>query len=214
MLKMIDGIGTRLEPSAPARIRGRMAVLRQRIQQATTRVEEKRVERSIEALIERESAVTAAAQSYQTSLLPEGLQSTLEKQILLKKMLGQITPKRLTKRWSQRALCKKTSASLPPHPRVAYLFLVRCMPRDEAAGCGTAFAFGIAGAVIIGFPSFLAGFIGPIIFTPQANQGPLLGIFITGPAGAVIGFIAGTLFSQRHRKKQWDNTTCAATQTI
>ena len=75
------------------------------------------------------------------------------------------------------------------------------MPRDEAAGCGTAFAYGVAGAVVIGFPSFLAGFIGPVIFTPQANQGPLLGIFITGPAGAVIGFIAGALLSQRHKRK-------------
>jgi hypothetical protein len=36
------------------------------------------------------------------------------------------------------------------------------------------------------------------IFTPKANQGPLLGIFITGPAGAIVGFIAGALFSQRH----------------
>jgi len=76
------------------------------------------------------------------------------------------------------------------------------MRRDEAAGCGTALTYGIVGAVIIGFPSFLAGFIGPIIFTPHANQGPLLGIFITGPAGAGIGFITGALFSQRHKKKQ------------
>jgi uncharacterized membrane protein YeaQ/YmgE (transglycosylase-associated protein family) len=75
------------------------------------------------------------------------------------------------------------------------------MPHDEGVGCGTAFAYGLAGAVIIGFPSFLAGFIGPIIFTPQANQGPLLGIFITGPIGAVVGFIAGALFSQRQRRK-------------
>ena len=75
------------------------------------------------------------------------------------------------------------------------------MPRDETAGWGTAFAYGIAGAVIVGFPSFLAGFIGPIIFTPEANQGPLLGMFITGPAGAVVGFIAGALFSQRHKRK-------------
>ena len=75
------------------------------------------------------------------------------------------------------------------------------MPRDEAAGWGTAFAYGVAGAVIIGFPSFLAGFIGPIIFTPQANQGPLLGIFITGAAGVLVGFIVGVLFSQRHRRK-------------
>lgn len=29
----------------------------------------------------------------------------------------------------------------------------------------------------------LIGFVGPLIFTPDANQGPLLGIFITGPIG-------------------------------
>jgi hypothetical protein len=44
------------------------------------------------------------------------------------------------------------------------------MPRDEAAGCGTAFTYGVAGAVIIGFPSFLAGFIGPIIFTRKQTK--------------------------------------------
>ena len=75
------------------------------------------------------------------------------------------------------------------------------MPRDETAGCGTSVAYGIGGAVIIGFPSFLIGFIGPIIFTPQANQGPLLGIFITGPVGAVIGFIVGALYIQLRRPK-------------
>jgi len=76
------------------------------------------------------------------------------------------------------------------------------MPSDEAAGCGTSLAYGVAGAVIIGFPSFLVGFIGPIILTPHANQGPLLGIFITGPIGVVIGFIAGALYAQRRRPKR------------
>ncbi len=51
------------------------------------------------------------------------------------------------------------------------------------------------GGVIIGGISFLAGFLGPIIMTPQANQGPLVGIFITGPIGFVVGIIAGYVYS-------------------
>lgn len=51
------------------------------------------------------------------------------------------------------------------------------------------------GGVIIGGISFLAGFLGPIILTPQANQGPLVGIFITGPIGFVVGIIAGYIYS-------------------
>ena len=49
--------------------------------------------------------------------------------------------------------------------------------------------------LIVGFTGFILGYIGPIILTPDANQGPLLGIFITGPAGvflgAILGFIVG-----------------------
>jgi hypothetical protein len=75
------------------------------------------------------------------------------------------------------------------------------MPRQEASGCSTALAYGIAGAVILGFVGFIIGFVGPIVFIPQANQGPLLGIFITGPAGAFIGFIVGALYSQLRRPK-------------
>ena len=36
-----------------------------------------------------------------------------------------------------------------------------------------------------------ACFLGPMVFAPDANQGPLLGLFITGPAGAVIGAVMG-----------------------
>lgn len=43
----------------------------------------------------------------------------------------------------------------------------------------------------IGLICFLAGYIGPIVFTPGANQGPLLGIFITGPLGFLTGCVAG-----------------------
>ncbi len=38
---------------------------------------------------------------------------------------------------------------------------------------------------------FLAGFLGPVVLNPEANQGPLLGIFITGPGGAVLGLVLG-----------------------
>ena len=48
-------------------------------------------------------------------------------------------------------------------------------------------------AVILGVIGFLGGFIGPMIFTPGANQGPMLGIFITGPLGGVIGAVAGAV---------------------
>ena len=84
-------------------------------------------------------------------------------------------------------------------------WLISCsldgMPRGQASGWGTALAYAIAGAVIFGLIGFMIGFVGPIVFTPQANQGPLLGIFITGPAGAIIGFIVGALYSQLRRPK-------------
>jgi hypothetical protein len=52
------------------------------------------------------------------------------------------------------------------------------------------FASMVKYALIFGVIAFLAGYIGPIVVTPEANQGPLLGIFITGP----LGFIAGAAF--------------------
>lgn len=53
------------------------------------------------------------------------------------------------------------------------------------------------GALILGGLGFVAGFFGPMILAPEANQGPMLGIFITGPAGAVIGAIAGAWYAKR-----------------
>jgi len=50
------------------------------------------------------------------------------------------------------------------------------------------------GAVLLGGTGFAAGFFGPMILTPEANQGPLLGIFVTGPAGVLIGAIAGLVY--------------------
>jgi hypothetical protein len=45
----------------------------------------------------------------------------------------------------------------------------------------------MAPALLVGGIGFAAGFFGPMIFAPDANQGPMLGIFITGP----LGFLAG-----------------------
>ena len=53
--------------------------------------------------------------------------------------------------------------------------------------------FGFIGALVVGGLAFVSGFIGPIIFMPNANQGPLLGIFITGPLGIIVGTILGVL---------------------
>jgi len=46
-------------------------------------------------------------------------------------------------------------------------------------------------AVVFSAVTFAAGFFGPILVTPEANQGPLLGIFISGPAGFGAGLVWG-----------------------
>lgn len=43
--------------------------------------------------------------------------------------------------------------------------------------------------LIVGGVGFAAGFFGPIAFNPEANQGPLVGIFITGPGGVLLGCV-------------------------
>lgn len=45
----------------------------------------------------------------------------------------------------------------------------------------------------LGLSGFLAGFLGPMLLDPQANQGPLVGILITGPGGALAGLVLGVL---------------------
>ena len=51
-----------------------------------------------------------------------------------------------------------------------------------------------SGALIIGAIGFIAGFFGPMIFSPESNQGPLLGLFITRPLGLIAGAIGGAVF--------------------
>jgi hypothetical protein len=49
-------------------------------------------------------------------------------------------------------------------------------------------------AAVLGGTGFAAGFLGPIALNPEANQGPLVGIFISGPLGALAGLALGTIF--------------------
>jgi hypothetical protein len=51
---------------------------------------------------------------------------------------------------------------------------------------------------LIGFAmGFAGGFFGPMIFKPQANQGPLLGIFFTGPLAFPLGLLGGLLYGRK-----------------
>lgn len=57
------------------------------------------------------------------------------------------------------------------------------------------------GALVLGGIGFCAGFFGPLLLAPEANQGPLLGLFITGPLGFVLGAIGGLVHWWRHRDR-------------
>jgi hypothetical protein len=77
-----------------------------------------------------------------------------------------------------------------------------------AAGAGLGFAawWGTAsqhplvrGAVLgagwCGVIGFVGGFFGPMLLTPDSNQGPMLGLFITGPGGVLVGGVCGALIA-------------------
>jgi hypothetical protein len=51
----------------------------------------------------------------------------------------------------------------------------------------------LGGGCLLGGIGFVAGFVGPIMFMPDSNQGPLLGIFITGPGGFLLGLVLGAV---------------------
>lgn len=51
----------------------------------------------------------------------------------------------------------------------------------------------VRGGCLLGGIGFVGGYVGPMIFMPESNQGPLLGIFITGPLGFVAGLVIGAI---------------------
>jgi uncharacterized membrane protein YccC len=48
-------------------------------------------------------------------------------------------------------------------------------------------------SLVLGGIAFCCGYLLPLVFSPDANQGPLLGIFVTGPIAAAAGFFSGLI---------------------
>lgn len=59
----------------------------------------------------------------------------------------------------------------------------------------------LRGGCLLGAIGFAGGFFGPLMFTPESNQGPLLGIFITGPLGFVLGLAVGAAWAWVHPRR-------------
>lgn len=81
----------------------------------------------------------------------------------------------------------------------AAIYAARQVWSGTAEGSTSVPAMAGLGAVIVGGLGFVLGFFGPMILAPGANQGPLLGLFITGPAGVVIGAVAGAVYARRRQ---------------
>lgn len=79
----------------------------------------------------------------------------------------------------------------------ASVYVARNVWNGTAEGSTSVSVMAGLGAVTIGGLGFVLGFFGPMIFAPGANQGPMLGLFITGPAGVVIGAVAGAVYARR-----------------
>lgn len=60
----------------------------------------------------------------------------------------------------------------------------------------------IAGALIFGLTGFILGVYVPIILNPSTVQGPLIGIFLTGPAGILLGLVVGGAYWYPKVKKK------------
>jgi len=55
---------------------------------------------------------------------------------------------------------------------------------------------------VTGLAGFSLGFFGPMLLDPTSGNGPLLGIFITGPLGALTGSVVGILHELRLRRSR------------
>ena len=56
-------------------------------------------------------------------------------------------------------------------------------------------------ALLVGGLGFAGGFFGPMVLEPTSGNGPLLGIFITGPGGVVLGAVVGFVIDMRVRRR-------------
>jgi hypothetical protein len=78
-----------------------------------------------------------------------------------------------------------------------------CAPQPMSiwARVALAPAWAALGAFMLGATGFLIGFFGPMRFHPGANQGPMLGLFFTGPGGMLLGGLIGGAL--RIAKPEW-----------
>lgn len=67
----------------------------------------------------------------------------------------------------------------------------------SSPNCGLSGAIACS-ALTFGSLGLVGGFIGPVVLFPEAQQGPLLGLFVTGP----LGFLAGGTFAAFKWKRQ------------
>jgi hypothetical protein len=72
--------------------------------------------------------------------------------------------------------------------------------RTASMGDNSLLGMTMGGALAVGAAGFVLGFFGPMILAPGANQGPLLGLFITGPLGFVLGGIGGFVYALVRRR--------------
>lgn len=80
--------------------------------------------------------------------------------------------------------------------------------RSWSMRLGDAAALAAIGGFLMGITGFVVGFFGPIQFQPWANQGPMLGLFVTGPGGVLLGIIVGIVLGVSHpewsrRRRIW-----------
>lgn len=80
--------------------------------------------------------------------------------------------------------------------------LVGARLRRPAAEGGTVARWCTGTAAVMGGVGFLAGFVGPMLLRPDSPQGPLLGIFFTGPLGAVAGAALGAIIGAVQQGRQ------------
>jgi hypothetical protein len=73
--------------------------------------------------------------------------------------------------------------------------------RTQSSGESGVLALTLGGALVVGAVGFVGGFFGPMIWAPDANQGPLLGIFYTGPLGFLLGGAGGFLYALVRRRQ-------------
>ena len=67
-------------------------------------------------------------------------------------------------------------------------------------------AYILTASLGLGVFGFILGFFGPLLLSPDSNQGPLLGILITGPGGIALGAIGGSILWEIKKIKAKKNS--------